>query len=412
LSNLGRAEEAIQSYRDAIDIDPECVGAIMNMSGLLFEHGELTEALSSAQKALKLYSQMGRTQQVHQAEHLINQIQKNIANKNRPGYDLSDNMEVILEVFIRVDSFAAMQLAVKQYPFLAESSFIQTQQSFMKSAAPEARFEIERRLNWLHQIDGTQELGYFDHELEKMQDLQQTIEYYEESLFDAHKKRNRREEGSVLGRLGNAYADFGETHKAIECYEKQLKIAREIGDQLGEGNSLGNLGIAYAELGDIRQAFKYCELAIPIRRKIGDLDGTANDLFNMARLYSQQGEDARALSLAQEAENIWTQIGNPNAQRAQELIAQLQEEDLSTQTDPFDFSIEAFHSANNLGAMQQVVKKYPFMMDDNFIQAMEEFMKEDAPLNLKPVFEKRLVWLKQIAGKQNPGFLGRLFGRK
>jgi hypothetical protein len=43
----------------------------------------------------------------------------------------------------------------------------------------------------------------------------------------------------------------------------------------------------------------------------------------MAVLYARQGQAARALPLAQQAAQIFTQIGSPNAQVAQQLIAQL-----------------------------------------------------------------------------------------
>ena len=51
----------------------------------------------------------------------------------------------------------------------------------------------------------------------------------------------------------------------------------------------------------------------------------ANVSFNMALLHAQQGEAARALPLAQQAAEIFTQIGHIQyAQRAQQLVAQLQ----------------------------------------------------------------------------------------
>ena len=60
-----------------------------------------------------------------------------------------------------------------------------------------------------------------------------------------------------------------------------------------------------------------------IRREIGDAMGVATGSFNMALLYAQQGEAESALPLAQQAAQIWEQIGSPNAQQAQRLVAQL-----------------------------------------------------------------------------------------
>jgi tetratricopeptide (TPR) repeat protein len=87
---------------------------------------------------------------------------------------------------------------------------------------------------------------------------------------------------------------------------------------------LGNLGNAYLNLGEIKRAIGYCKQAIAIRREIGDINGIAIDSVNMALLYSDQGEVSQALSLAQEAAQIWSQIGSPNLQAARQLIADLQ----------------------------------------------------------------------------------------
>ena len=65
-------------------------------------------------------------------------------------------------------------------------------------------------------------------------------------------------------------------------------------------------------------------MALAVVRRIGDLNGVATISFTMALLYTQQEEVTRALPLAQEAARIWAQIGSPNAQQAQQLVAQLQ----------------------------------------------------------------------------------------
>jgi hypothetical protein len=76
-------------------------------------------------------------------------------------------------------------------------------------------------------------------------------------------------------------------------------------------------------LGEVRRAIGYYEKALSILHEIGDINGVAMFSSNMAVLYSEQGEISRALSLAQEAARIFVQIGSPNAQRAQQFVAEL-----------------------------------------------------------------------------------------
>jgi len=72
----------------------------------------------------------------------------------------------------------------------------------------------------------------------------------------------------VLGNLGNAYADLGETRKAIEYYEQILIIHREIGDRRGEGADLWNMSLAFDKLGERNKAIEYAEISLKIKDEI------------------------------------------------------------------------------------------------------------------------------------------------
>jgi hypothetical protein len=58
------------------------------------------------------------------------------------------------------------------------------------------------------------------------------IDYYDQALVIAREIGYRRGEGIVLGNMGLAYHNLGETRRAIEPH---LAIAREIGDRQAEG---------------------------------------------------------------------------------------------------------------------------------------------------------------------------------
>jgi len=81
---------------------------------------------------------------------------------------------------------------------------------------------------------------------------------------------DRRGEGAVLGNLGSAYKELGETSRAIQLYEERLTIAREIGDRRGEGNALWNMSLALDQLGERAQAILHAEQALTIYEQIED----------------------------------------------------------------------------------------------------------------------------------------------
>ncbi len=59
-----------------------------------------------------------------------------------------------------------------------------------------------------------------------------------------------------------------------------------------------------------------------------------------------------------------------------------------------------------------MVEQYPFMKDDGFIQVLNQLINEQVLPEEKSYLKQRLAWLQEIAGKQQPGLFGRLFGKK
>jgi tetratricopeptide (TPR) repeat protein len=248
-------------------------------------------------------------------------------------------------------------------------------------------------------------------------DGRRAIGYYEQSLKIARDVGNRRVEGTALGNLGNAYLSLDEADRAIEYYNLALAVALQIGDRSGEGLHLGNLANAYLDLGNTQRVIEYCEQALEVDRDIGNIDGVARHSFNMARAYEQQGEIGPAIDWAQEAERMWSQIGNPSAEHVRKFIVKLQNGTYSGDTDysednPILEVSKTFARAGSISEMQDAVKKYPYMTDNDFVQMCERILDEQALPQDKLAIKQRLEWLKQIADKEKSGFFELLFGKR
>jgi len=231
-------------------------------------------------------------------------------------------------------------------------------------------------------------------------DARKAIEFYKQALAIHHEIGDQRGKGNDLGNLGLAYFSLGNARQAIELYEEALIIDREIGDRRTEGSALGNLGNAYLSLGNARKAIEIYEQCLKIHREIGDITGMAAGSFNMAILYAQQGETARALTLAQEAAQLYEQTGHPEyIQRTRQLVVRLQGGGAPPQADLIQAAFDAFRRAGSLQEMQAAAVQYSMLKDKHFVQTIEQLIREQVPPEHKPVFEQRLAWLKQIAGK-------------
>jgi tetratricopeptide (TPR) repeat protein len=232
---------------------------------------------------------------------------------------------------------------------------------------------------------------------------------FNEALTLARAVGDRACEGSALNSLGLAYTTQGDSQRVIGCYEQKLVIDRETGDRKEECKVLGYIGNAYFTLGNTQRAFEYYDQQLVIAREIGDLNSMANISYNRALLYSQQGETSRALPFAQEAVKIFSQMGSPDVNGAKILVAQLQGD---VPDDPAQAAAEAFKRAENFQDLQKMAEQHPLLKDDEYIQVLEQAIIEQVPPGLRAPFKQRLIWLKQIAGKQETGFWGRLFGKK
>ena len=123
----------------------------------------------------------------------------------------------------------------------------------------------------------------------------------------------------------------------------------------------------------------------------------------MALLHTQQDETARALPLAQEAADAYARIGHAEyTQRARQLVDQLQGSSTPAPTqaepeNPAQAAFKAFQRADNPQAMKTALAQYPLMAEPDFVQAIEEVIKQQVPSEGRPQFEQRLAWLKQIS---------------
>jgi tetratricopeptide (TPR) repeat protein len=151
------------------------------------------------------------------------------------------------------------------------------------------------------------------------------IPQLEAALAAARRLNERGAEGAILGNLGNAYADLGETRKAIEFHNQALLIDREIGDRGGEGSDLGNLGNAYAELGEMRKAIDFYEQRLVVAREIGDRRGEAYGSWNMGLALEKEGNLAQAVLAMQLRVDFEREIGHPKAEEHAKQVEQLRQ---------------------------------------------------------------------------------------
>lgn len=218
----------------------------------------------------------------------------------------------------------------------------------------------------------------------------------------------RRHEGEAAFKLGNTYFRMGDFQRAIACYKQAAVISGATFQSDRQGVCLFNIGMSYLELEDTQQAIDFFEQGLAIFREssatsVPNLAGIARTSLSLAAIYTENKQPDKALPLAQEAAKIYSQMGDPEgAQQARWLVRKIQELMPGPEAGAHKFldqGLDAFVSANSLEEMQEAVKKCFLLKDATMIAKLERMISEQVPVDRKPEFEQRLIWLKQIAGK-------------
>ena len=278
--NLGNLSQAIQYYEQALTIDRK-LGHKRGESEVLGNLGVAHKILGDANRAIRYYEQALT-------------IQRELGDRIGEGTTLGN-------LGVAYKNLGDARQAIKYY----EQALI-------------IRREIGDRYG-----EGL-DLSNLGVAYGLLGDTDRDISLTKQALAIWHEIGDRRGEAIALGNLGTAYIELGEARRAMEYLNQYLEIAREIGYRIGEEIALRNMGRVYETLGDTHRAGEFYSQALAIGREIGNVDNVAQSLFNISRLYAKQGDLTEALPLAQEATQIWTQIGSPSAQQAQQLAAEIQ----------------------------------------------------------------------------------------
>ena len=84
--------------------------------------------------------------------------------------------------------------------------------------------------------------------MEKIQDYDQALLYYHQSMEIAREIGNKHGEGTQIGNIGNVYLRQGQYEEAIQYYEQSNIIAKSIGDTRSLADNYANLGGTFIKL--------------------------------------------------------------------------------------------------------------------------------------------------------------------
>jgi CHAT domain-containing protein/Tfp pilus assembly protein PilF len=145
----------------------------------------------------------------------------------------------------------------------------------------------------------------------KMNQEEQAMVYYQESLDIARKIETPFEEANNLANIAAAYCNFsGKYDEAIDYFHQSMTIYHDLGNPFGKAIALSGLGMVYRAKGKYQQAMENYQQALNIAKELGDLSGEANYLANLGMTCNLLGQYPQAIEYEQKAVTIAKEISD------------------------------------------------------------------------------------------------------
>ena len=267
---------------------------LTELSTVFYYTGELDKALEFAEKALKLYEELGKK------EGMASQL-GNIG----AVYRIKGELDKALE-------FA--EKALKLYEELGKKEGMASQLGNI-GVVYRIKGELDKALEYyekaleLHKRLGIKEgvanqLGNISIVYGIRGELDKALEYSVKALKLYEELGRKEGMAAILGNIGIVHHTKGELDKALEYYEKALKLYGELGRKEGMASVLGNVGNIYLNKGELEKALGYYEKALKIFKGMGGRIGTAQTLMNIGDVFAQKGDKERALEWYLEAQDF------------------------------------------------------------------------------------------------------------
>lgn len=239
---------------------------IVNDLGLAYQNlGEPEQAIDFFQKALDLYTQLGKP--IGQAEVLNNlgTLYANVGQYSK-ALDLFEKAHIIFEENNR-------------------------------------RFGIATTLNNLGIL--YRELGQFD----------RAREFYDRALLIYKDMGHGGGEAYNLHNIGLAYNDDRQYEIALDFYQQALDIWKETGNLAGQATALNNIGLVQNELGQFESALQSVEESISILRSLKNRAKEGDTLDSLGTVYRQAKQYDRALASYEQALTVLRSTGNRSTEQ-------------------------------------------------------------------------------------------------
>jgi tetratricopeptide (TPR) repeat protein len=230
----------------------------------------------------------------------------------------------------RGDLIRAEQLtrkAMKIYSDLGRSDLVADQESNL-GVLYQARGEFERANEMFRKALVTNELLGRSEEAahqfanlglinEKLGNFQQAEEMHRAALSIFEQYGQNEGIAGQYGSLGTIYHHYGDQDMAEEMLKKSLAILEQLGAKEGMAIGYGNLGTVYLSRGELERAEEMYRKSLALNEELGRKEGMASQYSNLAVIHGRLGNDSGSEQMHRKSLEINEQLGRKDAVASQ-----------------------------------------------------------------------------------------------
>ena len=260
---LGRVEDAVAYYQQALDLCPEAdlenkATTLNNMALVIAKQGDIQEAITLWQQSLEISERIG-----------------NVGGK---GAILNNMAQVI-----------AQQGDIQEAIALWQQSL-----------------EISERIG---DVGGKGAiLNNIAQVIAQQGDISGALALWQQSLEIKERIGDVGAKAAILRNMAGVIAQQGHIQEAIALWQQSLEIYERIGDVGGKAATLNNMALVIAQRGDISRAITLWQQSLETYERISDVRGKATTLGNLAYWAGETGDKARELDLNLQAASAFAQV--------------------------------------------------------------------------------------------------------
>jgi serine/threonine protein kinase/Flp pilus assembly protein TadD len=339
-SELDLYEEAIADYQKAIELAPERAEAHLNIGVLLANLGELKKSLPYLSKAEQLGHPLGK-------EHIkeVKQLLYSATLHQPDSIEAQSHLEQSTRYFNLHQyrkAIAEADIAIKLDSYYAQAYSVLGAAYYELGLYEKALVNLGRAI----ELDSNSASTYLNRGL-----VFQRLQRYEEALADYScvLQLDTINYQAYINR-GNVYGRLNRHEEAFVDYQKAIELAPE------RAEAYLNIGVLLANLGELKKSLPYLS----------------------------------------KAEQLGHPLGKEHTRKVKQVLGMTK----VNHARKMELAFNAFQKATSLNELRHIVAEFSFMTDTEFIARVEQVIAQQVSPQYRDTFEKRLIWLRQIANEQ------------